>query len=245
MRFPGAVLVVLATLAAGVASADAATYRVTFSGTQELTWKVDGTTSACESRRGAGQGTVKLSIKGDKPATMFSSGSKRISLLGSIPSTVKGSITGQFTDTLVTRCQDFEPGPAVTAPTTGCGATAFDLRVDFKPVGAFTYLVGPSMPGGKTGEGCPDFQELASSNERTACGDDDALHRRSWGVASSHGAGMFATRLSAAQTKAVKRGGKKTLTGRTPVECTLDSQYSGGVKLVGVLKYSVSVKRTG
>ena len=58
MRRSALVVLVLISLAsaAPAASARSVVYRATISGQQELEWKVDGTTTGCESRRGAGKG---------------------------------------------------------------------------------------------------------------------------------------------------------------------------------------------
>lgn len=248
MRFPGAVLALLLLLAG---TADAATYQATFKGTQELTWKVDGVTTGCETRRGTGGGTMKFSIRTDEPGFLTSNGSK-LKLLGSIVTTATGTLTGRFSDLPNTPCSDFpQDGPSV-ADASGCGARKFGIRIDAKPVGAFTYLTGHNAPlnvgsiAQNQDENCPYWMRLSlqSSSDLTACGDGAQQHRRSWGVAYSDGEGLFATRISAAQTKAIRKGAKRNLTGRTVVDCTIGSQYSGGIKLAGVLKYTLSLKRT-
>lgn len=241
------VLAALLVLAVSASSAHAANYRATFSGTQELRWKLDGTNGSCEIRRGTGQGTVKLTIKGNRSATLFSSGSKRINLLGSIPSTARGTISGSFTERTETPCPGFEPDGPRTAATDGCGAVKFGVRLDLKPVGAFTYLFGPGTPGPRTGE-CPFYidNSFTSTNDLTACGDSLTVqHKRNWAVSSSGGQGLFAGRLSATQTKPLKKGRSKTLTVRIPVSCTVDGTFTGGVTITGVAKYQLKLKRVG
>lgn len=236
----------LGLAAAGASGAHAAVYRATFSGTQELGWKVDGTTGSCEIRRGVGQGAVRLTVKGDRSA-LLTAGTKRLDLLGSIPSTARGTITGSFAETTVTPCEGFEPGAPTTAKTDGCGAVRFGVRLDLKPVGAFTYLFGPGSPGPRAGA-CPFYVDnaLASSNDFGACGDSlTRQHRRNWAVSSSGGQGLFGGRLTAAQAKPLKKGRSKTLTVRIPVSCTVPSTYTGGVKITGVAKYQLKLRRTG
>lgn len=232
--------------AVGAQGVLAATYRVTFSGTQEIGWKVDGTTSdQCEVRRGVGQGTVKLTIKGDRSALMFSAGTKRIGLLGSIPSTARGTIAGSFQDLPAAPCGDAPVGEPSTAAADGCGTVRIGMRLDFKPVGAFSYLFGPATPGPRAGQ-CPHYVDnaLTDSNDFSACGDSLTVqHRRNHAVSASGGLGLFGGRLSAAQTKPIKKGRTRTLTVRIPVDCTAASRYSGGVKITGVATYALKVKR--
>ncbi len=245
MRLPAIVLTTSLLVLGAASSAQAALYRATFSGTQELSWKVDGTSGNCEIRRGAGQGAVKLTIKGDRSA-LLTAGTRRLDLLGSIPSTARGTITGSFTETVVTPCEGFEPGAPITAKTDGCGAVKFGVRLDLKPVGAFTYLFGPGSPGPRSGE-CPFYIDnaLASSSDLSACGDSvTQQHRRNWAVSSSGGQGLFGGRLTAAQAKPLKKGRSRTLTVRIPVSCTVPSTYTGGVKITGVAKYQLKLRRT-
>lgn len=237
----------LLLLVVGVPSAQAATYRVTFSGSQELSWRVDGTTTdQCEVRRGTGQGTVKLTVKGDRTGLAFSAGTKRISLLTSIPATARGTISGSFQDAPSAPCGDAPVGEVSTAQADGCGAVKIGMRLDLKPVGAFTYLFGPANPGPRAGR-CPHYVDnaLTDSNDFGVCGDSLTVqHRRNHAVSSSGGLGLFGGRLTAAQTKPLKKGRTKTLTVRIPVDCTAASRYSGGVKITGVAKYALKLKRT-
>src|SRR3954447_10272023 len=86
-------------------SAGAASYRASISGSQELSWKVDGTSGSCEIRRGKGEGKVSFRFASTRsaPVTAGKSGGGLI-FVGSIPSTAKGTIAGAFTDSPETPC---------------------------------------------------------------------------------------------------------------------------------------------
>ncbi|MTD43952.1 hypothetical protein GKE82_06455 [Conexibacter sp. W3-3-2] len=227
-------------------TAHAAQYRVTFSGTQELSWKVDGTTAdQCEVRRGVGQGAVRLTVKGDRSGLAFSAGTKRIGLLTSIPVTGRGTISGRFQDLPAAPCGDAPVGEPVTRATDGCGPVKIGMRLDLKPVGAFTYLFGPANPGPRRGE-CPHYVDdaLTDGNDFSACGDSLTVqHRRNWAVSASGGLGLFGGRLSAAQTTPLRKGRSRTLTVRIPVDCTVPSRYAGGVRITGVARYRLTLRR--
>ena len=235
--------------------AHGADYKVTVSGKQELSWKVDGTTGNCEIRRGAGSGSVTFRFRdrGAAPAGATAQG-KGMYFGTSIPSKATGEIQGAFTDSLATACPGFGPGDPVIAPVKGCGAMTFGVRVDFQyRSDGFVYVTGPEVPLGPvslaalTGE-CP-FPlggGFDSGSDRSACGDGNQLYKRSWGVSSAFGQGLFASRI-AVKPKALLRPKRKTvvLTGSARVDCTIPSQYSGGVKITGKLTFALTAKRVG
>jgi hypothetical protein len=236
-------------VAAAPSPAGAVVFNTSITGKQDLTWKVDGTAGNCEIRRGTGSGTVSFRFKSSKPAPAFSGSSRRLSFTVSIPSVATGSITGAFTDTVETPCPGFAPGDPYTEETDGCGATRFGIRVDVSSHGAFLYVTGPNTPLGpvsisQSGGHCPfplGASSFDTSLDRSECGDGKQLWRRSWGVSSSGGQGLFASRVHMTP-KQLKRK-KLTITGRSSVDCTVPSQYSGGVKLTGKLTFTLSLKR--
>ena len=110
-------------------SAGAAVYRASISGSQEVSWKVDGTSGNCEIRRGKGEGKVSFRFASAKPALVTAGRSGGgLAFVGSIPSTARGTIAGAFTDSPETPCAGFEPRPSVTDPAGGCGATRSEER---------------------------------------------------------------------------------------------------------------------
>jgi hypothetical protein len=245
-----AATVVVAIPAAVAQAAGPFSYSASVSGKQDLTWKVDGTRGNCEIRRGTGDGTVSFRFKSSKPGTAAASSSRSgLSFNSSIPSVAKGSIAGHFTDAPETPCPGFEPGDPVTQSASGCGATRFGVRVDIQAKGAFLYVTGPNVPLGpvsiaQSGSDCPfplgGFMD--SSSDRTTCGDGRQVWQRSWGVSSAGGAGLFASRVHMTP-KQLFRKRKVVITGRKDVSCTVESSYSGGVKLTGSLKYTITLKR--
>ena len=256
MRSLGAALLIvcaLGALGATPAAARDVDYSVSISGKQDLQWKVDGTRGNCEVRRGAGSGSVSLRFASRKavPAAALARG-RGMFFATSIPSTATGTIAGSFTDTLASACPGFGPGDPVTDPTDGCGTKRFGIRVDFQyRSDGFVYVTGPSAPLGpvslaQAGGQCPfpmggGFDD---TNDRKACGDGSQLWRRSWGVASGDGQGLFASRF-ALTPRALLRPRKKTivLTGKATVDCTVPSSYSGGVKITGKLTYAMTLRR--
>jgi hypothetical protein len=254
MRGPlvGSLLVAIFGALPQAAGAASASYSASISGKQDLTWKVDGTRGNCEIRRGTGEGTVSFRFKSSKPGTAAASSSgKRLSFTSSIPSVATGSIAGHFTDAVETPCPGFEPGAAVTQPAGGCGATRFGVRADIGAHGAFLYVTGPEVPLGpvslaqSSGE-CP-FPvggPIDSSSDRTTCGDGSKLWQRSWGVAASGGEGLLASRIHMTPKQLLGPKRKKiTITGRKDISCTVPSDYAGGVKLTGSLKYTITLKK--
>jgi hypothetical protein len=251
-RTPARVAVLgCALLGLAAAQADAAVYRTSISGRQHVSWKVDGTAGGCEVHRGRGEGAVTFTVKSSKAAPL-TGGTRRVPLLGSIPSVATGSIEGRFADTVETPCPGFEPGDPVIEPVDGCGSTRFGIRVDVTPKGAFTYINGPATPLGPVSTAgargtCPFPVDtpILSSNDFTACGDGQALWRRSWGIGSSGGQGLLASRISVTPKRLPRKGRTRVLTGRATVDCTMSSPYSGGVKVTGSLTYRLTVKRIG
>ena len=233
-------------------SAGAAVYRASISGSQEVSWKVDGTSGSCEIRRGKGEGKVSFRFASNKPAPVTAGKSGRgLAFVGSIPSTAKGTIAGAFTDSPETPCTGFEPGPAVTDPAGGCGATKFGLRVDLTAKGAFVYVTGPRVPLGpvsiaqSSGE-CPFPVDgsFLDSTDFAACGDGKQLWKRSWGVASSAGSGLLASRWHMTPSQLPKRKRTRVFPKRANVDCTMPSRYTGGVRITGTLKYTLTLKRS-
>jgi hypothetical protein len=233
-------------------SAGAAVYRASISGSQEVSWKVDGTSGNCEIRRGRGEGKVSFRFASAKSALVTAGKSGGgLAFVGSIPSTAKGTIAGAFTNVPETPCPGFEPGPSVTDPTDGCGATKFGLRVDLTAKGAFVYVTGPRVPLGpvsiaQSSGGCPFPLDgsFLDSTDFTACGDGKQLWNRSWGVASSAGRGLLASRWHLTPNQLPKRNRTRAFAKRTNVNCKMPSGYSGGVQITGTLKYTLTLKRS-
>ena len=253
MRRSLIVLVLISlTAAAPAASARSVAYRATISGQQELEWKVDGVTTGCESRRGAGKGRVAFRFREQRAIpTSANSFGKEMTFNVSIPSKATGSISGAFTDSVATACPGFAPREPLTSPVTGCGSTTFGLRVDVQLRGAYLYVTGPNTPLGpvstsQTSGDCP-FQlggGITTTSDRSACGDGTQLWKRSWGVSSAQGQGLFASRI-ANSGRGLLRPKRRTttLSKRVAVDCTVPSQYSGGVKITGVLRYTLTLRR--
>jgi type 1 fimbria pilin len=243
--------VLVAMIAALPHAASAAVFKTSISGKQELTWKLDGTTGNCEIRRGTGNGTVSFRFKSTKPAPAFSASGGKLSFTVSIPSVATGSIAGTFTDKVETPCPGFEPREPFSEDVSGCGATRFGVRADVVSHGAFLYVTGPNTPLGpvsisQAGGYCPfplGGSSWDTSLDRSGCGDGKQLWKRSWGVSSSGGEGLLASRIH--MTPKQLRRKKLTITGRASVDCTIPSQYTGGVKLIASLKYTLSLKRMG
>ncbi len=248
----GLLLIALA-VSAPPANAAGVLYRASISGVQELTWSVDGTRGSCEIRRGTGNGSVKFRFRSPKPgpaSALPGRGGLRFSL--GLPATATGTIAGTFTDANATPCPGFDPAEPVTRPVDGCGATKFGLRVDAQVRGAFVYVTGPTVPLGppasinQAGGSCP-FPlggPIDSSSDRSACGDGNKLWQRSWGVSYSEGRGLAASRI-AIKPGTLLRPKRRTvlLTGRSRVDCTIESTYSGGVKLTLDLRYTITLRR--
>jgi hypothetical protein len=233
-------------------SADAAVYRASISGSQEVSWKVDGTRGNCEIRRGKGEGKSSFRFASAKAALVTAGRSGGgLAFVGSISSTARGTIAGAFADTLETPCPGYEPGKSLTDPAGGCGAAKFGLRVDLTAKGAFVYVTGPEVPlrSGSLAQSsgqCPSPIDgsFLSSSDFSACGDGTQQWKRSWGVASSAGRGLLATRLHLTPGQLPKRKHKRTFAKRTAIDCTMPSSYSGGVKIAGTLKYTLTLKRS-
>ncbi len=250
-RLPLCALLAGALLATLPASAGAAVYRASISGSQSVSWKVDGTRGGCEIRRGAGSGKATLRFASAKPALVTAGRSRGgLSFVGSIPSVAKGTIAGAFTDSPQTPCPGFEPQPSRSDPTDGCGATKFGVRVDLIAKGAFMYATGPSVPLGpvstaqNTGD-CPSPSSSAflDSNDFTACGDGRQLWKRSWGIVSSGAAGLLASRLHLTPGQLPARRRSRSFAKSVAVECTMPSSYSGGVRITGALRYTLTLRR--
>lgn len=256
MRSLGLVLIasgVLGALGTGTAAARDVQYSASISGRQELEWKVDGTRGDCEKRRGAGSGRVsfRFASRTAVPSPALARG-RGMYFATSIPSTATGTIAGAFTDSLAAACPGFEPAGPTTEPAGGCGATRFGIRVDFQyRSDGFVYVTGPQTPLGpvslaQAGGQCPFPMggRFEDTNDRTACGDGSQLWRRSWGVSSGDGEGLFASRFSLSP-RALLRPRKRTivLTGKAAVDCTVSSSYSGGVKITGKLTYALTLRR--
>lgn len=237
--------------AAAAPAASAATFKTSISGTQELTWKLDGTEGSCDIRRGAGGGTVSFKFASPRSEPVFVDRSGRsLKIVGSLNAAAKGSINGAFQIQTVAACPGFTPDypEPLVSPATGCGATAYKLRADFWTRGAFTYLTGVKTTGAfATGE-CPFPTDLSilQTTDFTTCGDGANQWQRSFGVTNSRGEGLFGSRMaiSVKRLMRLKRGKSKTITGRKQVSCNMPSQYSGGVSYEGDLRYSIKFKRT-
>jgi hypothetical protein len=241
-----------ALLAALPLSAEAASYRASISGSQKVSWKVDGTSGNCEIRRGKGEGTVSFRFASAKPAPVAAGKSGGgLAFVGSIPATAKGTIAGAFTDSPETPCPGFEPSPSVTDPAGGCGATKFGVRVDLTAKGAFVYVTGPRVPLGpgsisQSSGDCPFPVDgsFLDSTDFAACGDGKQLWKRSWGVASSGGRGLLASRWHLTPQQLPKRKRTRVFPRRATVDCTMPSRYTGGVRITGTLNYTLTLKRS-
>lgn len=241
----------LVAFAASVSSAGASgvSYSASVSGQQNLTWSIDGTSGSCETRHGAGNGSATFRFRSPKPGTaMASKRGHGLSFLSSIPATATGTIAGTFTDSVATACAGFEPRPVFTEPVTGCGATKFGVRVDASAHGSFIYVTGPKVPLGapgsisETGGGCP-FLAGVDSSDFSTCGDGQKLWQRSWAFG-SQGEGLAASRI-AVTPRSLVRPKRRTiqLTGRSRVDCTMTSTYTGGVKIALDLHYTLTLRR--
>lgn len=245
-----ALLIGLLALAGPAQSSGSIFYRATLSGHQELEWKLDGATTGCESRHGTGSGRLTFNFH-NSGSTLAAPTAKRNSMAFtlSIPSAASGTITGAFSDTLAARCEADPPREATNSPTTGCGSAKFSLRADFLYRNdGFVYVTGVPAPGpGSAGGECPfPFEQRFehASSEAGLCGDGTQIWKRSWGVVSAQGRGLFASRI-AITPRALLRPKHRTiiLTGAARVACTVPSEYSGGVQITGKLTYALTLKR--
>lgn len=229
------------SMPASASAASSGVFKVTASGKQSLTWSLNGTRGSCEIQTGNGSGSSGFSFKSSKAG--FLTVSKASGILGSITTSAKGTRAGSFTETY-TACPGFVPPPTFTADASGCGDFKTGIRMDFNTKNALTWVTGPAspLPGGI----CPIYGDFLFSNDLTACGDSNTQYKRSYGV-SFNGAGLFASKLgiSVKSLLKVKTGKKKTITGKSTVECKPQSTYSNPITLKGELKYSLVFKRTG
>lgn len=233
----------LALALASTASASAASsgvFKVTASGKQSLSWSLNGTRGSCEIQTGVGSGSTDISFKSAKAGfvTVNKSG-----LIGSVTSAAKGDRTGSFVETH-SQCPGFEQVPPYTQDASGCGALKFDVRMDFATKKGLTWVTGPAQP--LPAGSCPNYTDQLFSTDLTACGDSNTQYKRSWGLAYG-GAGLFASKwnVSPKTLLKVKKGKKKTITGKTTVDCKPASSYSNPISLTGKLTYSLVFKRTG
>jgi hypothetical protein len=239
----------LLVLAATVASAGATSFKASVAGQQELTWSVDGTSGSCETRHGAGSGTVSFKFRSLKPGTAAATKhGNGLSFSSSMPSKATGSIAGTFTDSVATACPGFEPRPTFTEEASGCGATTFGVRVDASAHGAFIYVNGPNVPLGPVSTSasgpCPFLSSL-SSTDFAICGDGNKIWQRSWAFGAA-GAGLAVSKIAVKPSKLLKPKKKTTLlTGRSRVDCTMPSQYTDGIKIALDLKYTITLKKIG
>lgn len=236
------IAVVLSLAVPSVAqAASSGTFKVSVSGKQSLTWSLDGTSGSCEIRRGSGSGSTSFSFKSPKAALLFVS--KSGGIVGSLNSTAKGERTGNFTTTTATPCPGFEPQAPYTEDASGCGATKTGIRLDFKTKNAFTWVSGAAnpLPPGL----CPNFTDQLLSTDLTACGDSSTQYKRSYGLTYG-GSGLFATKLAISMKTLlkVKKGKKKTITGKAVVDCKPATMLSSPITLKGELKYSLVFKRS-
>jgi hypothetical protein len=202
---------------------------------------LNGTRGSCDVQTGNGSGSSGFTFKSSKAA--FVTVSKSSGILGSIDNSLKGTRAGSFTETHAT-CPGYEPPPTFTADASGCGEYNSGLRMDFKTKNALTWVVGPAMP--LPGGACPGYGDYLLSSDLAACGDSTTQYKRSWGAA-YNGVGLFASKLgiSTKSLLKVKKGKKKTITGKATVDCAPQSTYSNPLTLKGELKYSLVFKRTG
>jgi hypothetical protein len=230
-----------ALLMATTAQAKSGSFKISVSGTQSLSWSLNGTTGTCEIRSAVGSGTNKFSFKSPKSTTVFVSSSAGV--VGSLNAVATGTRTGSFTTATVTPCPDFEPSPTFSDDASGCGAFKYNLRLDFKQKNAFQYVTGPgvSNPSGLCPS--PTSSSLFLSTELTQCGDGNALYKRSFGI--SGDTGLLASRLSLSTKKLLKtkKGKSKTITGTSNVECSPPSSYNAPLTIRAQLKYKVTFKR--
>jgi hypothetical protein len=235
-----------------VSSAQAAVFKATVSGKQNLEWTVGGTSGNCEIRTGTGKGSTDFSFSSPKAAFLtITSSKKSAKVVGSIPATAKGTVTGSFSEQTTTPCPGYAPSDPFTEDASQCGGDKFGVRLDFKTNGAFVYVTAPStyLAGGRriTGQ-CPTpiGSAYLSTNVLTTCGDGAKQYERSWGVANAWGEGLFATKLTISKNLAkLKKGKSKTITGKASVDCTVGSPFSAGVTFKGSLKYAVKFTRFG
>lgn len=221
-------------------AASSGTFKVSASGKQSLTWSVSGTRGSCEIQTGTGSGSASLSFKSPKAGILFVS--KSGGIVGSVPTKATGERTGTFTETH-TACPGFEEVPPFTADASGCGSYKTGIRMDFKTKNAFTWVTGPATP--LPGGACPSYGDYSLSSDYSACGDSFTQYKRSWGMVYG-GAGLFASKLGISMKTLlkVKKGKKKTITGKAKVDCKPASTYSNPLTIQGDLKYSLVFKRT-
>lgn len=248
MLLTGSLLVALAVVAV---PASATSYKATVSGQQELTWSMDGTRGGCEIRRGAGSGRAFFRFRSPRsePATALARG-RGLYFGMSNNATATGTIAGSFTDSLSTACSGFEPAPTYVEPAEGCGDMKFGVRVDASAHGAFLYVTGPNWPisgsPGSTaanGDPCPFLSSLSNTDFST-CGDGNKLWLRSWAFGAL-GQGLAASKIAVKRRALLKPKRRKfSLTGRTKVDCTMPSSYTGGIKITLDLRYTITLKKT-
>lgn len=225
-------------------AAGAATFKVTGSGSQQLKWSVSGTRGTCEIRQGTGSGSTAFKFKTTKSSMLYVAKS---GIVGSVMFSASGTQTGSYGETTVTECPGYAPSDPYTSEATGCGPFKTNPRLDFKTKGAFTYLTGPVQSLNITGP-CPHYidDSLTESSDFSACGDSNTQYKRSWGVSSSSSRGLLASKLHLSMKKLlkVKKGKKKTITGKSSVDCSMPSSLSSPVRITAELKYSLVFKRT-
>lgn len=221
-------------------AASSGTFKVSANGKQSLSWSINGSRGSCEIQTGVGSGTSNLSFKSSKSAMLFVSRSGGI--VGSLNTKATGERAGAFTETY-TACPGFEPPPTYVADASGCGGYSTGVRLDFRTKNAFTWVTGPAFP--LPGGACPTFGDFLLSTDLAACGDSSTQYKRSWGLAYG-GVGLYITKLGISMKTLlkVKKGKKKTITGKASVDCKPASTFSNPLTIKGELKYSLVFKRT-
>ncbi|MBJ7353535.1 MAG: hypothetical protein JHC98_01810 [Thermoleophilaceae bacterium] len=239
IAFAVSILTVLA-LASTAGAASSGVFKVSASGKQSITWSLNGTRGSCEIQTGTGSGSTNFSFKTAKAGLLSVS---RSGMLGSLTTSAKGSQSGSFVETH-TACPPFEVVPPYTQDASGCGARKFDVRMDFATKKGVTWVIGPAQP--LPLGSCPSYTDQLLSTDLTSCGDSNTQYKRSFGLAYG-GIGLFASKLNISMKSLLKvrKGKKKTITGKTTVDCKPASVYSNPLVLKGELKYTLTFKRTG
>ncbi len=162
---------------------------------------------------------------------------------GSIPALATGSVTGDFVSSVAAPCPGDSAGETVTERTNDCGDKKFGVRVDVKLVGTKLYVNGPGAAPTPNVSDCP-FPVggvMDNTNDRTSCGDGAQMYQRSYGVSVTGGIGLLASVVTVKPSSLTKPTVR--LSKREQISCTIDSEYGGGVKVTGTLRYTITLKR--
>ena len=255
-----AALVLSAAAMPAAAQAQIEIYHAAVSGSQTVTWAVDGTqVSGCETRQGTGNGKVTFTYRTTRltlaTANSRGYGGKFAFDMGARMH-AHGSQTGTFTDSPAgSTCVDLTPEPPFTSDASACGATDFWLGGTLRAAGAFAYLYGGQLfgPGLADRPNHLDFRKCPFGTDFTS-GDADRtdacnvaasapIWQTTGEVNDTWGRGLVNYRFpasAAAFTNPKKR--VTVLTRHITRTCVLPSSYAGGVRFT--VDASVTLKLT-